>query len=229
MLSVVMLVRDRMRLTQQALRSLVLHTQEQIEITVVDDASQPETQQWLREWCSFNRAQLIRNEESRGTGWARNQGIAAAREKFGTDNLLYLSDNDTYFLPKWDEVVLDARRTYSTYKIIGGGCHPFLQPTRTEPLRNTGHWMISRDAVSGYSWLLDWETWDRFGPLDSHALGVRQSEDWAMCQKVRQAGYAVGSVVPEVVVHVGLTDTFGEHPPGWELIDKNRVEGVIYE
>lgn len=235
-ISMVMLVRDRMRLTRQALDSLLRNSQDhgnQLNLLIVDDASQRITRQWLADWIGCHDAQLVRHDTSRGTGWARNIGIAAARELFGTDNLLYLSDNDVFFMPGWDGALLTMHSLFgSLFKIIGAGCHPFLQPSATSPENSTGHCMTTRDAISGYSWLLDWDTWDHFGPLDAHALGVRQSEDWAMCRKVVDAGYFVGSIVPEMVIHTGIVDTFGEHPPGWEIMRDSRdqrLKGIIYE
>lgn len=229
-ITVVMLVRDRLRLTEQALISLLRNSRTIPNIMIVDDASQPATQAWLNNWIkSHEDAELIRHEESRGTGWARNIGVAAAREIFGTDSLLYLSDNDVFFMPGWDTALRATHEFFGGFKIIGGGCHPYLQASDVSCEVIAGYQMATRDAVSGYSWLLDWATWDEFGPLDAHALGVRQSEDWAMCQKIRKAGYFVGSILPEMVVHTGLTDTFGERPPGWEIMRDTRLKGIIYE
>jgi glycosyltransferase involved in cell wall biosynthesis len=231
-ITVVMLVRDRLRLTRQALRSLLTNRQDHsadLNIVIVDDASQPATRIWLSDWAPSANVQLIRHEESRGTGWARNIGVAAAREIFGTDSLLYLSDNDVFFMPGWDTALRATHEFFGGFKIIGGGCHPYLQASDVSCEVIAGYQMATRDAVSGYSWLLDWSTWDEFGPLDAHALGVRQSEDWAMCQKVRKAGYFVGSILPEMVIHTGLTDTFGERPPGWEIMRDTRMKGIIYE
>jgi glycosyltransferase involved in cell wall biosynthesis len=227
-LNVVMLVRDRWRLSQQALASLAANTRSEWRLTVVDDASEEPVGEWLR---SDTHICVIRNEVSRGTGWARNKGIKAAREAFGTDNLLALSDNDVWFAPGWDTALLHAYRNQPEFRIIGGGCHPYLQAHQPQHRYVCdGKWYVlfSRDAVSGYSWLLDWETYDKYGPFDQHALGVRQSEDYAVCRKVVADGFYVGSIVPEVVIHAGLTDTFGQKPPGWELIDRNRRPGVLY-
>lgn len=231
-LNVVMLARDRHRLTEQAVNSMYKNRTQDFDLTIVDDASDIPVSQWFH----ASQGHVIRNEVSAGTGAARNQGIASARRMFGDCGLLYLSDNDVYFEPGWDAVLLAAHATFPNVKIIGGGCHPFMQPApqRHSFLGGAGslqliYRMTYRDAISGYSWLLDWETWDRFGPLDANAPGVRQGEDWAMSQRVVQGGYAVGSVLPEVVLHCGVTDTFGERPPGWELIERSRKEGIIYE
>jgi len=235
MFSIVMLVRDRLRLTQQALAALMQNSSTPHHVTVVDDASKDETREWLHEWAKTHQALYLRSDESRGTGWARNVGIAEARERFGTNNLLYLSDNDVWFAPGWDKVLAEAHIRFPQHKIIGGGCHPFLQPRAGASGLNRFlangmlYKLVERDAVSGYSWLLSWETWAKHGPLDAHALGVRQSEDFALCRKVVESGASVGSVVPEVIAHTGLFDTFGQRPPGWEMIEQNKREGVLYE
>lgn len=228
-LSVVMLVRDRWKLTQQSIVSLMRNTKEPVQLTIVDDASVEPVEKLISSLHS--NVQIIRNDESKGTGWARNQGVEAARAKFGMSNLLYLSDNDVFFRPGWDTVLIDAHELNRHVKILGGGCHPYMQPhTQTPRLIHPAPYRVTtRDAVSGYSWLLSWETWDEFGPLDSHALGVRQGEDWAMCQKIVRDGYFVGSVMPEVVHHTGLFDTFKQRPPGWELLEKAKERGVLYE
>lgn len=240
MISVVMLVRDRLELTKQAIKSLTQNTKGRFRLTVVDDSSQPETRDWLMQIIGKHThwAKLIRNEESKGTGWARNQGVQAALEKFGMSNLLYLSDNDVWFAPGWDEVLLKAHEAFPRYKIIGGGCHPFLKPIQqprglgaSRFVANGGLYKVeARDAVSGYSWLLSWDTWERYGPLDAHALGVRQSEDFAMCRKVVEAGHFVGAINPEVVLHTGIyKDTFGDIPPGSDVMAQNKREGILYE
>jgi hypothetical protein len=233
-LNVVMLVAGRTRLTNQAVRSLVEHTSVEFTLTVVLEPGY----EWHMPFPLLSNClgeQLLDNPLPHCTGAARNAGVEAAREHFGTGDLLYLSDNDTWYAPGWDIALLKAHDAYGDQaKIIGGGCHPFLQVRKSGlhgwfQLNGQPYGLHEREAISGYSWLLEWETWDRWGPLDAHAQGVRQSEDFAMCQKVRKDGYVVASLLPEVVVHTGLTDSFGQKTPGWELMEKAIPEGVIAE
>jgi glycosyltransferase involved in cell wall biosynthesis len=222
--NIVMLVRDRPRLTNQCLESLYANTRVGFSLTIVDDASQVETWQLLNRWLLSHIKspfQILHNGVSRGTGAARNQGVLASRARFGRDGLLYLTDNDALFLPGWDVVLLDAHRNYPTCKIVGGYCHPYMQPkcigVWREAVGGWGYRLTTRDAVSGMSWLLSWATWEQWGPLEENALGVRQSEDWAFSQRVIQSGYYVGAVDPSYVLNCGVHDTFGELTPGWEI------------
>lgn len=232
-LNIVLLEAGRMRLTSQALVSLATNTRTPYCLTVVKDGES------LGGTIAGSRdphnEQVLDNPKPGCTGAARNAGIEAARERFGTDGLLYLSDNDVYFQPGWDKALLAAwQMGYDFgFRIIGGGCHPYHLFNKRASYKYVSNGQLyevqSREAISGYSWLLDWQTFDKYGPLDAFALGVRQSEDWTMCRKVVEDKFYVGSVVPEVVVHTGLTDSFGQRPPGWELMAQRIPEGVIAE
>jgi hypothetical protein len=239
MLDIVMLTCNRKRLMRQSLESMVRNRTGDFNLTVIDDSDDPDAQVWLTGFMVGRPNMHLRvNDQPHCTGAARNQGVMESRKRFGGKGLLYLSDSDVYFQPGWDAVLLAAYREFPNVRIIGGGCHPFMQPAarRDGFIGGAGslqliYHMTYRNAVSGYSWLLDWETWDRFGPLEANALGVRQGEDWAMCQRIVKAGFEVGSIVPEVVLHCGTTDTFGQRPPGWELIEAagKSTEGIIIE
>ena len=61
-----------------------------------------------------------------------------------------------------------------------------------------------------------WSTWDKHGPLDAHAKGVGQSEDWKFCQSIIADGGCVGSVYPRVVFNCGVTNSLGQPSPGAE-------------
>lgn len=78
-----------------------------------------------------------------------------------------------------------------------------------------------------------WETWDKYGPLDAHASGVGQSEDYAFCQKIIQDGGKVGSIYPRCVLNCGLTNSFGQPSVGAdfmlnELLEAKRTYPDLY-
>ena len=85
------------------------------------------------------------------------------------------------------------------------------------------------DAVAGYSMLMSWETWHKYGPYDQHAKGVGQSEDFAICQKVVKDGGRVGYVSPPVLTVCGLTNTLGEKVPGYEELKSMVPDEVLAE
>ncbi len=239
-INVVMLIRDRLALTKQSIESFIHHTTVPANLTLVDDCSGPETEEYLSTLAkgSSLSLQVVRNELALGVGGSRNRGIRESESRFGKGDWLYLSDNDVYFERGWAEVLLSAAAHHPEALIIGGGCHPFMQPHAVRHpkfdawlgmrLRLGPYELVYRDAISGYSWLLRWQTWREFGPFPDNGRGTGQSEDWAVSRRVVESGYYVGSVAPEVVHHTGATATGGEPIVGAELACAGaREKGVL--
>jgi glycosyltransferase involved in cell wall biosynthesis len=230
-MNVVMIVQNRLSLTRQSIESLIRNTIRPFTLTIVDDCSQPETANWLQGLQHYylqnelhlQKLIVTRNSECKGVGGSKNAAVEITRGLCGKKDLLYISDNDVYFTPAWDVVAAQMQMCYGDkVKVIGAYNHPYHQPTWTASFRVAGfngdYTMTGRESVSGVSWLLTWDTWEEFGPLDDKARGVRMSEDHEFCQKAKKAGYEVGAIEPWVVHHCGLIDSFGQRPPGWEIM-----------
>jgi len=178
-------------------------------------------------WAGSKDWTVLKIVRSKGIlGMVKNLGVYFAEQYWGRGDWLYLSDNDVYFTEGWDEKMTKALAgTWHPVRLLGGSTHPYHG---SNTRRSFGGYSIrTHDAVSGYSHLMRWSTWDEYGPLDANAVGVRQSEDWAFCQRVVKDGGEVGSIDPPVVYDCGLTDTFGQKGPGSDQII--RYEGVIQE
>jgi len=228
MTNIVMLARDRPRLTEQALRTLYMNTHESMfSLAIVDDGSQIETQRIIQQYGRKDNCEVVSFLKPIGiVGFLRNVGIAASERFFGREECLYLSDNDVAYLPGW----LDSLRAcladcnFPTLKVIGGYHHPF------HGVKETFGRIGITDAVAGYSQLMTWYTWDDFGPFDQHCKGVCQSEDFAFCQKIVNTpllGYKVGYIDPPVIVNCGITNSEGKPAIGAEHFP--RIKGLIYE
>src|SRR3989304_5896612 len=109
--NIVRLVKDRPRLTEEALSSLYAHTERgSFSLTVVDDGSQLQARGVL-DLTTTGRDDtvIVRLSRSKGiVGLVRNLGIRAAELYWSRGDLLYMSDNDAYFPPGWLERVLVA-------------------------------------------------------------------------------------------------------------------------
>lgn len=210
--NVVMLVKGRDRLTAQALYTLLRNTNPDLyNLTIVEEGGKsiqagPEHCIWLQV-----------NPEVNITGRLRNLGVYWAEKHWGHGDYLYLSDNDVYFTPGWLEKMLDVMERFDP-DLLGGWNHPFLQPREKIPAHivNDRTFLHTHDAVTGASQLMKWDVWDDHGPLDAHAEGVGQSEDWAFCQKIWKAGGIVESIYPRVVLNCGITNSYGQLSPGAE-------------
>ena len=135
------------------------------------------------------------NKEQLGVGGSKNKGVELATE-YGRGDMLYMMDGDVFYMFGWLEKLIEAyEKNKDTFKIIGGGIHPYLQPRRDEDTEL----LTSHDALSGWSWFLDYETWDKYGKLADNSLGTGKSEDWEYCQRIRNDGYKVGCLKNQIV------------------------------
>lgn len=232
--NIVMLTRDRRKLFIQAIKTLYKNTPSELyNLTVIDDQSamarqdtgwdRPDLEPPLAEVLTGNTtACSLRIGHSKGiTGQARNLGVYWTEKYWGRGDYLCLLDNDLYFTPGWlEKMIAVADALKLSTPIIGGWNHPYLQPhKRTVPYFASFNLHVeTHDAVSGACQLMEWKTWDKYGPLDAHAVGVGQSEDWKMCQDIIKDGGYVGSIYPRVVFNCGVTNSFGQPGPGADVM-----------
>lgn len=221
--NICMIAKDRQRLTRQAIESLTVNTPSNLyNLTLIDDGSQPEAPQFI----SPNKV-TIRLSQSKGiVGFARNLSIGMSEAYWGRGDFLYLSDNDLFFQPGWLEKMIEAFEACESHgllRVLGGVRHPFHGINRLAGVVP----IVTTDAVAGYSMLMRWETWYKYGPFDAHAQGVCQSEDFAFCQKIIKDGGYVGYMEPGVLVNCGLTNSEGKPAVGSEAFP--RVEGIVQE
>lgn len=225
----------RSRLLQQTLESLVFNTNMKLvnRLVWVDDCSEMfhtiddvSQEYFMQKMIGLDYVTMFKAKERLGVGGAKNKGVELHKE-LGRGDFLYMLDADVYFMNGWLDRLLGYHEEYgSEFKIIGGGIHPYLQPRAGEGYPD----LTSHDAVSGWSWSLSYETWDKYGKLADNALGTGQSEDWEYCQRVRNAGFKVGCVQPQIVIHTGMTNTEGKDIGGRaesEIIAKRINSEVI--
>lgn len=234
MTNIVMVVKDRWRLTEQALESLVQNTPAELyTLTLVDDASQDfRTRRLLARFASAANVSLLRIETSAGVvARAKNIGVAWSQQSFARGEWLYLSDNDVLFHPGWLPTLGVCARLSECfgYTLWGGQVHPFHHPLDSTYMSGPNGCVLKEHGVlDGPSWLMRWRTWKELRGLRRNcAPGTGQSEDAEFCARLRSRGGRIGVVVPHVVIHTGVTNTSGEPIVGAELFP--RVLGVLYE
>lgn len=228
MINLTMLVRNRPRLTGQALNSLAATVDLAVNpLTILDDRSDEPLHGGLGLFWG-----ALRNELPLGTGNLRNLVIKESEHRHGRGRYLYLSDNDVCFQPNWLATLVACYEiVQDEFAVLGAVNHPFHQPiATTSPLDPAGHVVDEVQALATQSWLLSWETWDRFGPFVSTPVDrVCQSEDVEFTVRVRAAGLRVGVVSPALVVATGITNTFGEPIPGADAVRALVPEGIVCE
>jgi glycosyltransferase involved in cell wall biosynthesis len=237
MINITVIVRDRPRLTEQCLRS-IRNTLVEGTVTILDDGSLDPTMEICQAYVSIPhpslKFHLVRNvSPTGGAGAARNQCIQVSIAKFGKGDLLYCSDNDVFFERGWLERLTASWKDLTKYHfgLLGGCQHPYHGPLPGGihdfgmPCYDSG--VEENYTLPSQSWLMTWETWETYGPLEEHK-GVRQSEDWKFTEKLRAIGLKIGHLkYNSPVIACSKTDTFGELIPGAELIQS--YPGVICE
>lgn len=225
---------NRLEHTKQTLESLLKNTHPDLyQLYIVDDLSTDGTREYLQKHA--NIVPIFFNDENIGPGASRNMVCDFITQRGYRSKYLYHSDNDVYFTPGWLERLIETFEKFPTIwgdklKLLGGSCHPYLQNNTYYVVEsNIPHNQVGiKDAVSGYSQLMTWETWDKYGPFDETMRNAEKkimgSEDWAFCQKIIQDGFLVGSLEPEVVIPTGKTNTYGDLATGSETF--KQYEGV---
>ncbi len=232
MTNIIMLCRDRLRLTEQALATLVANTsREEYTLTLVDDGSQDfRAQRLLRVWAETHaNCALVRIEKSAHVlARAKNLGAFWSEQTFGRGEWLYLSDSDVAFTRDWLKLLsITAENSEKDgFMLWGGQVHPFHQAIPEDDSRCG---MTEHVMLDGPSWLMRWSTWDKVGPLRGNAPGTCQGEDVDWCQRLTQIGGRIGVVRPHVVAHTGLTNTAGADAPGRKEREAGRIAGILYE
>lgn len=250
MTNIVMLCHNRLRLLEQALRTLAQNTPaEEVTVTLVDDCSSDfRVRRLLEVYAARQRWTCIRIEKSEHVlARAKNTGVYWSEQTFGRGDWLYLSDSDVAFLPGWLGMLIQTAEASEPrgYKLWGGQIHPYHLPVHEPKYEPDGSQVFHVDfgkpgdgnarwtehqVLDGPSWLMRWSTWDLVGPLDPYcAPGTCQGEDGGWCDRLRASGGRIGVVHPHVIAHTGLTNTSGADAPGRAEREAQMIPGILYE
>lgn len=234
MVSIVMLIGPgRYRLTRQALESLTSHTDRSVyNLTLVMDCDTGSpvdfrTISLARGFADAYGASVLDVRNSGHTlSQLKNLGVAWSEQRFGRGDWLYISDNDVFFTPGWLKQLTEVAELSepSRFWLWGGQVHPFHQPI--DKWHRCMSYMLDQVSVlDGPSWLMRWDTWDKYGPFDrTTAPGVCQSEEFGVCGRLIAGGGRIGVAHPHVVIHTGLT-----HLDGRDCVGRKERESMIPE
>jgi GT2 family glycosyltransferase len=236
MVNFTMLVHNRPELTKQGLESIG-HDSQINALVRGDDFMDEETREVMDNWSDRNahKGRITYHATIPcGTGGARNDVIKTSEQAFGRGDYLYLSDNDVFFLTNWLSILIDCYEVAwdSGCRVLGGVGHPYHQQGQVLGICSTNvRYAVHEVAAQPLqSMLMKWEVWDKYGPFCQTTPGkVCQSEDVAFARKIQADGYKLGVVSPALVVNTGITNSFGERIPGWELVKQQCPAGVLCE
>ncbi len=171
---------------------------------------------------------IVYVQDSLGGGAVTNRLIAESR-RHNEGEFLYHTASDFYFREGWLDGLLANMPVAEAMGIglLGAYSHPFHRTTSVVP-GVAGYAIHSKDMVSGGSWFMRWSTWDRFGPLTEEHTGLYVGgEDTAFNFRLIEAGVGRATLVPEMVVHTGRTNSAGQPTIGADYMPD--VPGVLIE
>ncbi len=116
-----------------------------------------------------------------------------------------------------------------SYKVLGGVNHPFHQPVASLPIPGCCE-VKQIEALALQSMLMTWYVFDKYGPFCSTPVGrACMGEDVEFAWRIAADKGKLGVVHPAVVVNTGITNSFGEKIPGWEMVKEQCPSGVLCE
>ncbi len=130
---IIMPVWDQLKLTKRCLESITRHTHYPYRMIIIDNGSDKNVKEYLKDAASQTRSLLIRNEENLGFIKAVNQGLKSSSAEY-----LCIINNDTVVTDGWLGEMIDIARLK---KEIG-----LINPSSNNLGQHTG-----RDTVDEYA------------------------------------------------------------------------------
>jgi hypothetical protein len=215
---IIITTNSRPPLLNQTLASMVFNAKHGREhtITMVVDGSQCPSRLSVLE-CDT----VICNHSKEGASASRNIG-ASSIPRYRRQRHVMFCDDDCYFCPGWDALLLNTMDAILASTIVSGHAHPFnLSERRTED----GIEVDVPLLISTVHMVMPWEIWDRVGYFVEPG-GPGGSEDFDYCTRARKLGIGFAVTVPMCVIHTGLTSSAGKQIVGYEVMVK-RNEQII--
>jgi GT2 family glycosyltransferase len=231
--SVVVVTRDFLPFNRMSLETLLVHTDEPLEVIAVDNGSTDGTRAYLEQLAAKDpRLRLIFNPGNAGFARACNQGLA-----IGRGEILVLLNNDALVPPGWlsclqsaleDERIglagpvtnrigneAEIEVSYTTW----GG---FLDEAASRTAEHAGE-VVGIGTVTMFCMGMRREVFQRIGPLDQRfEIGLLEDDDYSL--RARELGLRT-VCLPELLVHHFGETSFGALVPTGEhgrLLEANK-------
>jgi glycosyltransferase involved in cell wall biosynthesis len=185
--SVIIPTRNRSALLRMALHSVLRQRDVQLEVIVVDDASNDDTPAVLGAFRD-DRVHVIRRDAPSGlAAVARNCGVAAAHAEW----LAFLDDDDFWAPDRLVRLIREAERAGRDWAYSGGivlNTHGrILHADRPLPPEEIVRALLRYNAIpgGGSNVVMRRALWQKVGPFDAR---LRGGEDWEMSIRLAKHG-----------------------------------------
>lgn len=203
LVSVVIPTRDRLSLLQRAVDSVLKQSHRDLEIIIVDDASQDDTAAYLAELERLDaRVRTVRNAIPHGGASARNQGISHSRGQW----VAFLDDDDEWMPGKLRR---QLQRLYSSGSAVACSCNFIMRfPSgrsklvHVQPNPTLQQLLFKNELGSASLCICSSKVLNDIGGFDASLPSAQDQDLWA---RVRQQGDVVVCAEPLVLyrAHAG--------------------------
>jgi GT2 family glycosyltransferase len=218
LVSVVILLRDNLRLTRECIESVFRHTPLPVEVVIVDNGSSEDVAGYAAELRAAGRAVVyLRNERNEGFAFGCNQGIAASRGVY-----LVLLNNDVVVTDGWltrqlallgmdpaIAVVGPTTNATSGAQLVGTAIYRGI----AEVDRFAAQWALEHAGefaivprIVGLCMVMRRALIDQIGGFDT-AFGYGNCEDDDLCVRLMRAGHKI-AIAYDVFIHHHGSATF---------------------
>ncbi len=236
-LSVIVPVFNQLDYTQKFLDSLLKTSNMQFETIIIDNASDAETEKYLKELEDSNIIQLIRNEKNLGFPVAVNQGITASSGEF-----ILIANNDIILTDGCLEKLIEVAESDSSVGIVGPISNEVSgfqkdNDAKYETIdemhlyasdlaeKNTGE-LIIFPRVAFLCTLIKREVIEKIGGLDER-FSPGNYEDDDFCLRNQLAGYKTAIAKGIFVHHFGSKSFKSNGTKSYsEILHKNRQKFI---
>ncbi len=220
--SAVVVLFNRLDLTQNCLASILESGDWPDEIVFVDNASDDGTDDWLYELDCPIPIEVV--TMSANVGWGR--GANAGSQLAQGDQLLHLN-NDTEVTPGWlsalkadmqtDVAAVAARLVNPDGSLQHAGIQTYTNTNGVFWAENVGteHEAYEPDAVSLAATLVRADAWNQLGGVDPLFRNGGEDTDW--CLRARKAGWRLRYCPASTVMHIASASG----PERWANVQDN--------
>jgi glycosyltransferase involved in cell wall biosynthesis len=213
LVSVVIPTRDRTALLEQAVRSVLAQTYQELEVVIVDDGS-AEQLELDSALAADPRVRVLRNATSAGAGAARNLGAAACSGPL----LAFLDDDDTWRPAKLDRQVAALEVAGPLYDAVECGFELWDDERLAERYlpengRDLTLTLLERPVLQPSTVLIRSAAFEALGGFNPD---LKRVEDWELWVRFSDSYRAV--TLPEVLVDRATSSPSDELPWYREMV-----------
>lgn len=212
-ISIIIASCNRYRLLKQTIASLRKNSYYNSEIIVVDCSTDDNSLRFLKNLRKIAKVYTFKGVI--GPWHSKQFGSYLASDL----EFIYFSDNDVYFLPKWDYLLVKGLRKFKDIILIGGRGmrrqHGYFQPRKL----NKDYEIGLENLQPGYSMMMRKKDWKKYGHFPDY-----DGDSWLGYQLRGSTKKNIGVIDPPVIIHCGLTSTFRSAEP---IIDYDNMQEDI--